>query len=66
MSNDTLISGYESLGCHYVPNVFLLSVLLCLITFFLSLKLKAFRNENFFPAMVRGYISDFAVLSAIA
>ena len=32
---------------------------------FLSIKLKHFRNQNFFPAFVRGYISDFAVLMTI-
>jgi hypothetical protein len=42
-----------------------MSVLLCLVTFFLSIKLKHFRNERFFPAVVRSYISDFAVLTAI-
>ena len=65
MSNDTVITGFESLGCHYKPNIFLMSVLLCLVTFFLAINLKHFRNQSFFPAVVRGYISDFAVLTAI-
>ena len=65
LSNDTVINGFESEGCHYKPNIFLMSVLLCLVTFFLSIKLKHFRSASFFPAVVRGYISDFAVLTAI-
>lgn len=60
-----LLTGYESVGCHYVPNAFLMSVLLFIGTFLISYHLKGFKTQNFFPTMVRSYISDFAVVIAI-
>ena len=59
------VVGYESVGCHYVPNGFLMSCLLFIGTFLISYHLKAFKTQSFFPAMVRNYISDFAVVIAI-
>ena len=53
-------------GCHYYPNAFLMSVLLFMGTFLMSFHLKKFRTQNFFPASVRGFISDFAVVIAIS
>jgi len=43
-----------------------MSILLFLGTFLLSYHLKKFRSQNFFPANVRGFISDFAVVIAIS
>jgi sodium bicarbonate transporter 10 len=60
-----VISGYESVGCHYVPNAFLMSCLIFIFTFLISFHLKKFKSQNFFPAIVRSYISDFAVVIAI-
>ena len=63
--NGILISGLQSVGCHYVPNAFLMSVLLFIGTFLISYHLKGFKSASFFPAKVRGVISDFAVIIAI-
>lgn len=57
--------GVETANCNPVPDVFLMSVLLCFATYAMSTTLKKFKNSTFFPAIVRGYISDFAVLIAI-
>lgn len=59
------ILGHESVGCHYVPNAFLMSCLIFIGTFLISFHLKKFKAQNFFPAIVRSYISDFAVVIAI-
>ncbi|KAG8223167.1 hypothetical protein J437_LFUL000333, partial [Ladona fulva] len=62
--NGTLIGP----GCdtpHYVPDVFLMSVILFLGTFLISVVLKDFKNSLFFPSKVRSVISDFAVIIAI-
>ena len=50
--NDTLIHGYQSVGCHYTPNAFPMSVLLFIGTFLISYHLKNFKTQNFFPAKV--------------
>lgn len=63
--NDMDIMGTESVGCHYVPNAFLMSVLLFIGTFLISNHLKKFKTALFFPTIVRNYISDFAVVVAI-
>ncbi|XP_071569992.1 electroneutral sodium bicarbonate exchanger 1 isoform X3 [Temnothorax nylanderi] len=55
-------------GCnipHYVPNVFLMSIILFIGTFLLSVELKDFKNALFFPSKVRQVVSDFAVIIAI-
>ncbi|CAG2244096.1 Electrogenic sodium bicarbonate cotransporter 4,Electrogenic sodium bicarbonate cotransporter 1,Sodium-driven chloride bicarbonate exchanger,Electroneutral sodium bicarbonate exchanger 1,Anion exchange protein 4,Band 3 anion transport protein,Sodium bicarbonate cotransporter 3 [Mytilus edulis] len=56
-------------GCHlfedHVPDVFFLSVLLFLGTFFIAKILKSLRFSRFFPHGVRLLISDFAVIIAI-
>ncbi|XP_052126294.1 sodium bicarbonate cotransporter 3 [Frankliniella occidentalis] len=62
--NGTLVGT----GCFtpkYVPDVFLMSVILFLGTFILSVQLKDFKNALFFPSKVRQFISDFAVIIAI-
>ncbi|XP_018910915.2 sodium-driven chloride bicarbonate exchanger isoform X5 [Bemisia tabaci] len=55
-------------GCSpppYVPDVFLMSIILFLGTFIISIELKDFKNALFFPSKVRQLISDFAVILAI-
>lgn len=46
-------------------NIFLMSLVLFLGTFIISVILKDFKNALFFPSIVRQYISDFAVIIAI-
>lgn len=43
----------------------LLSIILTLGTFFLVIKLKAFKTSRFFPTKVRKVISDFAVIISV-
>ncbi|XP_052747214.1 sodium bicarbonate cotransporter 3 isoform X1 [Bicyclus anynana] len=55
-------------GCDtkvYVPDVFLMSIILFLGTFAISIILKDFKNSLFFPSKVRQIISDFSVIIAI-
>ncbi|XP_043525363.1 electroneutral sodium bicarbonate exchanger 1 isoform X6 [Frieseomelitta varia] len=55
-------------GCnlpHYIPDVFLMSIILFMGTFLLSIELKDFKNALFFPSKVRQVVSDFAVIIAI-
>nr|XP_037866591.1 electroneutral sodium bicarbonate exchanger 1 isoform X3 [Bombyx mori] len=55
-------------GCHtkeYVPDVFLMSIILFLGTFTISIILKDFKNSLFFPSKIRQVISDFSVIIAI-
>ncbi|KOB71446.1 Sodium-driven chloride bicarbonate exchanger [Operophtera brumata] len=62
--NGTLAGG----GCDtktYVPDVFLMSIILFLGTFIISVILKDFKNSLFFPSKVRQIISDFSVIIAI-
>ncbi|XP_013181490.1 PREDICTED: sodium bicarbonate cotransporter 3 isoform X2 [Papilio xuthus] len=62
--NGTLIGA----GCEtkvYVPDVFLMSIILFLGTFTISIILKDFKNSLFFPSKVRQIISDFSVIIAI-
>ncbi|XP_034173078.1 na[+]-driven anion exchanger 1 isoform X7 [Osmia lignaria lignaria] len=62
--NGTLIGD----GCnqpHYIPDVFLMSIILFMGTFLLSVELKDFKNALFFPSKVRQVVSDFAVIIAI-
>lgn len=45
-------------GCnipHYVPDVFLMSIILFMGTFLLSIELKDFKNALFFPSKVKTY-----------
>ncbi|KAJ8939674.1 hypothetical protein NQ318_016618 [Aromia moschata] len=69
--NQTLclqLDGVLSPGCftpQYAPDVFLMSILLFLGTFLISVHLKDFKNALFFPSKVRQFISDFAVIIAI-
>lgn len=55
-------------GCNtpqYASDVFLMSILLFLGTFIISVQLKDFKNALFFPSKVRQFVSDFAVIIAI-
>jgi len=63
--NEALIEGYQSVGCHYHPNAFLMSCLLFIGTFLIAWHLKKFKSQSFFTNTVRGFISDFAVIIAI-
>ena len=63
--SDVLVKGYQSVGCHYHPNAFLMSILLFIGTFLISWHLKKFKTASFFPNKVRTVISDFAVIIAI-
>jgi len=62
---DKVIQGTTSIGCYYVENAFLMSVLIFIGTYLISSNLKQFKFTNFFPIKVRSYISDFAVVIAI-
>ncbi|XP_035714213.1 electroneutral sodium bicarbonate exchanger 1 isoform X3 [Folsomia candida] len=66
---DSCVSKYQGIlvgeGCRYYPDVFFLSVLLFVGTFLISIHLKDFKTQAFFPTKVRMVISDFAVIIAI-
>ncbi|XP_071539831.1 sodium-driven chloride bicarbonate exchanger isoform X20 [Panulirus ornatus] len=62
--NGTMV-GYGHECYHYYPDVFQLSLILFLGTFVISIYLKDFKSATFFPAKVRQFISDFAVIIAI-
>jgi sodium bicarbonate transporter 10 len=62
---DDVVKGWMAPECHYVPNAFMMSALLFIGTFLISYHLKNFKSASFFPAKVRGFISDFAVIIAI-
>lgn len=54
-------------GCnlpHYIPDVFLMSIILFMGTFLLSIELKDFKNALFFPSKVC-YIDRHAITSYI-
>ena len=46
------VLGMQTVGCHYVPNAFLMSVLLFIGTFLIAYHLKNFKSASFFPAKV--------------
>lgn len=52
-------------GCPYIPDVYLMSIVLFIGTFLISLLLKEFKSSTFFPTWVRQIVSDFAVIIAI-
>ena len=60
-----LLYGYTTPGCNYSPNAFFMSIILFIGTFLIAMYLKAFKDTIYFPAVVRSYISDFAVITAI-
>ena len=59
--NGTLVGK----DCDYQSNVFLMSLLLFLGAFFISITLKNFRSTGYLPGRVRNFLSDFAVIIAI-
>ncbi|KAM8798912.1 anion exchange protein 4 [Eudromia elegans] len=52
-------------GCHYVPDVTLLSFLLFGGTFLCSTTLKRFKSSRYFPTVFRKLVSDFSIILAI-
>ncbi|KFB53734.1 anion exchanger 1 variant 2 [Anopheles sinensis] len=62
--NGTLV-GADCDKPEYVSDVFLMSIVLFLGTYIISVILKDFKNALFFPAVVRQFISDFSVTIAI-
>ncbi|XP_055351413.1 LOW QUALITY PROTEIN: electrogenic sodium bicarbonate cotransporter 1-like [Paramacrobiotus metropolitanus] len=53
-------------GCtHYVPDAFLLSVVLFFGTYFMARTLKDFKVSPFFTNKLRQFVSDFAVIISI-
>ena len=64
-STTQTVNGLQSVGCHYHPNAFLMSILLFFGTFLIAYQLKKAKTSNFFPAAVKNFISDFAVIIAI-
>uniref|UniRef100_A0A914UXS8 Bicarbonate transporter-like transmembrane domain-containing protein n=1 Tax=Plectus sambesii TaxID=2011161 RepID=A0A914UXS8_9BILA len=52
-------------ACYPLYDVFLMSLMLMLGTFFLAMTLKGMRNSCYFPSKVRQVFSDFAVMIAI-
>lgn len=49
----------------YVPDVFLLSIILFMSTFAITVLFREFKNTPFFSTRVRSFFSDFAVVIAI-
>ncbi|XP_072402529.1 electroneutral sodium bicarbonate exchanger 1-like [Diabrotica undecimpunctata] len=69
-TNQTMyqLNEISSEGCfvpQHAPGIFLMSVLLFIGTFVISVQLKNFKNVRFFPSKVRQFISDFSVTIAI-
>ncbi|XP_015432862.1 PREDICTED: electroneutral sodium bicarbonate exchanger 1 [Dufourea novaeangliae] len=62
--NGTMVGDSCNLP-HHIPDVFLMSIILFMGTFLLSVELKDFKNALFFPSKVRQVVSDFAVIIAI-
>jgi anion exchange protein len=52
--------------CTYIPDVFLFSCVLFMLTFLLAMALRSVRTSPFFPASIRSKISDFGVVITIA
>ncbi|XP_058058968.1 electrogenic sodium bicarbonate cotransporter 1 [Anopheles bellator] len=62
--NGTL-AGSDCDKTEFVSDVFLMSIVLFVGTYIISVILKDFKNALFFPAVVRQFISDFSVTIAI-
>lgn len=52
--------------CTYIPDVFLFSCVLFMLTFLLAMGLRSVRTSRFFPTSIRSKISDFGVVITIA
>ncbi|XP_047412400.1 anion exchange protein 4 isoform X2 [Sciurus carolinensis] len=52
-------------GCHTVPDIAFVSILLFLTSFLFAMALKHVRTSRFFPSMVRKVLSDFSSVLAI-
>ena len=55
----------EAEDCDFEPNVFLMSTVLFVGAFFISITLKNFRSTGYLPGKARNFLSDFAVIIAI-
>lgn len=55
----------EGESCQFSPDIFFMSVLLFLGTYFVAVTLKSLKTSSYFPSKVRSLISDFAVTIAI-
>ncbi|XP_065080479.1 sodium-driven chloride bicarbonate exchanger isoform X3 [Ochlerotatus camptorhynchus] len=62
--NGTL-TGDDCLKPEYISDVFLMSIILFIGTYIISVILKDFKNALFFPSNIRQVVSDFAVIIAI-
>ncbi|XP_055548534.1 sodium bicarbonate cotransporter 3 isoform X11 [Wyeomyia smithii] len=62
--NGTL-SGVDCAKPEYISDVFLMSIILFIGTYIISVILKDFKNALFFASSVRQFFSDFAVIIAI-
>ncbi|XP_062548265.1 electrogenic sodium bicarbonate cotransporter 1 isoform X3 [Armigeres subalbatus] len=62
--NGTL-TGYDCSKPEYISDVFLMSIILFIGTYIISVILKDFKNALFFPSNIRQFVSDFAVIIAI-
>ncbi|XP_021702997.1 sodium bicarbonate cotransporter 3 isoform X17 [Aedes aegypti] len=62
--NGTL-TGYDCAKPEYISDVFLMSIILFIGTYIISVILKDFKNALFFPSNIRQVVSDFAVIIAI-
>ena len=65
LRNGGILFGTGCVTPAYVPDVFLLSIILFTFTFIISIKLKNFRTTRFLGAKTREIVSDFAVPIAI-
>ncbi|CAI9721662.1 electroneutral sodium bicarbonate exchanger 1-like isoform X1 [Octopus vulgaris] len=63
--NCSSIGGIITGDCVFMPDVFLLSILLFIGTFTIANTLQSFKTSRFFPTWVRHNLSDFSVLISI-
>ncbi|XP_073429798.1 anion exchange protein 4 isoform X1 [Dendrobates tinctorius] len=55
----------EGIGCNYVPDVFLMSVILFLGTFLCTASLKSFQTSRYLSTSIRKLTGDFSVILTI-
>ena len=65
VDGNIVIEGLQTPGCHYMPNIYLMSWLLFFGTFLIAYQLKKAKTSNFFPAKVKQILADFSVIIAI-
>lgn len=64
-NNGTVKQTFLSEECDDPTNVYLMSVILFIATFFIITALRKFKTSGFGPTWIRGYMSDFAVIIAL-